>query len=215
MDSLKIDHLVLELIKRPLLFFLCFLALVLFPFAALSYAFHLYQIKEACEESLIHLHQIHQPHKISRKELKEMTSKLKNTDKDFIQKNLESLNFLEQEKKRLHHFFESEEYTEYKPKKELLFSKTANRLAFKTKALKSTLPYKEEILETTQSIDIDEEDLKKILSLVEDVEIFPYGPYEGKPQLLFLDFFLRKKSFVPYQNVFELNFKLLKRENTP
>ena len=62
------------------------------------------------------------------------------------------------------------------------------------------------------TIQANEEDLKKLLCFIEQVHIWPYGPKPGIPFLFITDFSLTKKSITPQQKVFCIDMKLVKRE---
>ncbi len=61
-------------------------------------------------------------------------------------------------------------------------------------------------------VQVDDEDLKRILSVVESVQIGPYTPLENSPQLIIKQFNLTKKSQNPQESIFILNMQLIKRE---
>ncbi len=63
-----------------------------------------------------------------------------------------------------------------------------------------------------EPIQVDDEDLKRILSVVEGIQIGPYSPPENSPQLIIKQFNLTKKSHNPQESIFVLNMQLIKRE---
>jgi len=62
-------------------------------------------------------------------------------------------------------------------------------------------------------VEVNEEDLKRLLCLIEGTTIWPYGPKEGRPLLIIKDFKLSKKELFSKEKVFSLSMQLIKREN--
>ncbi len=62
-------------------------------------------------------------------------------------------------------------------------------------------------------IELNEEDLKRLLCLIEGATIWPYGPKEGRPQLIIKDFTLSKKELPSQEKVYVVSIQLIKREN--
>jgi len=146
----------------------------------------------------------------SRKEIKDFIAQKTNFDKFFIDNKLESLTFLENEKSilsklLLHPAFSNSEQIQ---KRLSFINSNQNKLKFvEEKVIKSTL-----ITETDETqlkpIEIDENDLQKILSIVEDISFNDCEKITDAPQLICKNFSLTKKR----ENIFSLNMKILKRE---
>ena len=61
-------------------------------------------------------------------------------------------------------------------------------------------------------VQMDESDLKQILSLIEDLPVDSFLPSAGSPQLLIKEFRLKKQETPLHTEVFEVEMDLLKRE---
>jgi hypothetical protein len=71
---------------------------------------------------------------------------------------------------------------------------------------------KETLEKQKMPIELDEEDLKNLLALIEETPFHLALPKMNRPQLIISDFSLTKKN-APLQNeVFELRMDILKRE---
>lgn len=135
-------------------------------------------------------------------------------DHFYIDKELETLKFLEPEIEGLKKMMENPNYIEdgqIRKRLDFLTSKQ-NQLTFSESNVQST-PFFQEVTETSlHPVEINVSDLKKILTLIEGREINENKVPANKPQLIFLEFKLEKKSIRENNQVYELNTKLLKRE---
>ena len=87
-----------------------------------------------------------------------------------------------------------------------------NRLTFIEEEIRSSSTMKETEERQRHTVQMDEEDLKKLLSLIEEVSIDSFSPAENSPQIIVTDFQLEKKESPIKTKVFEIEMKLLKRE---
>lgn len=138
----------------------------------------------------------------------------KQADHFYIDKHLETLSFLEPEIETLqklinNKYFAGDETVKSRlefltgPSNDMLFSE-GNVQAY---------PFFQETIDTlARPVEINLEDLKHILALIEGVPIGTYKPGPKRPQLIILDFKLDKKEATPNNDVFLLNMKILKRE---
>lgn len=85
---------------------------------------------------------------------------------------------------------------------------TQNRLSFAEENVRSSAKVKETEEKLLHSVEIDGDDLNRLLSLIENIQIGEHQPYPSSPQLLIHDFLLSKKD----PSVYNLNLALLKRE---
>lgn len=138
----------------------------------------------------------------------------KSADHFYIDKHLETLSFLSPEIETLHKlvnnkYFAGDESVKSRlefltgPGNSFLFSE-GNVLAYPF--------FQETIASLVHPVEINLDDLKKILALVEGQQIGPNAPAQKRPQLTIIDFKLDKKEATPNNEVFLLNLKLLKRE---
>lgn len=140
--------------------------------------------------------------------------KYKGADHFYIDKNLETLQFLEPELEGLEKLTKNPNYIEDDQiRKRLAFLKgKQNRLSFSESNVQTT-PFFKEVTETLlHPVEVNLSNLKKILALVEGREIGPFKAPIGRPQLLIVDFKIDKKSIRENNEVYDLNMKLIKRE---
>jgi hypothetical protein len=141
----------------------------------------------------------------------------KDSDHYFLDKHLETLKFLEPEVDGLHKLESNKNYAGDENVKQRLefLTGNANTLQFSEGNVQS-FQYVQEISDTlVHPVEVNVSDLKKILSLIEGVEIPPNSPPTDRPQLIILDFRIDKKEINSNNEVFLLNLKLLKREYNP
>ncbi len=138
----------------------------------------------------------------------------RNADHFYIDKQLETLTFLEPELESLKKTVENPHFIEDEPTRKRLNFLTGkqNHLTFSESNVQST-PFFQEVTETLlYPVEINLLDLQKILTVVEGRDLGAFKTPEGRPQLLILDFKIEKKSIREENQVFDLNMKLLKRE---
>lgn len=135
-------------------------------------------------------------------------------DHFYIDKHVETLVFLESEIESLQKIMTDKNFADdERIKKRLEFlTSQANSLNF-AEGMVQTFPFFQETEETlVHPVEINLNDLKKILSRIEGVQIGENSSGPHRPQLLITDFRLEKKKVQDKQEVFSLNLKLLKRE---
>jgi hypothetical protein len=130
-----------------------------------------------------------------------------------LDKNVESLTFLLPEIKKLE-AIQSENPDEEQVGGRLQFLKEgSNRLTFAEEQIRTNESFREIEEQQQHPVEMNEEDLKKLLCLIEGITIWPYGPKEGRPQLIIKDFKLSKKEISSQEKVFVVSMQLIKREN--
>ena len=135
-------------------------------------------------------------------------------DHFYIDKNLESLTLLEPEIESLKNMTASPNFNEDENVKRRLEMLTgpSNRLSF-TEGVVQSSPAFQEVTETlAHPVEIDTNNLRHILCLIEGTSIGSCVPPPNRPQLLVLDFKIDKKNTSEKNEVYLLNLKLLKRE---
>ncbi|HEU64743.1 MAG: hypothetical protein KR126chlam4_00291 [Candidatus Anoxychlamydiales bacterium] len=194
--------------KKKLIF-----VLITFSFLigfVLTFSFYKFSKLNDSEKKLLFLEKKSVSTISKRKEIKDFIEKKILFDKSFVEKKLEHLTFLENEKSilsnlLLHPAFSSSSQI----KKRISFiNSDQNRLKFLEENIKNSTFIKESDLSQLKSLEIDDIDLQKLLSLLEDVQIDGYFPETLSPQLLIKSFTLSKKR----ENIFSLNMKIFKRE---
>jgi hypothetical protein len=170
---------------------------------------HLNELEEEMER--IHVRSSQQQ-EIQRMESSLMAS-LKHPDPHYLEKNIETLSFLLSEVKKIE-MLQSDVLEDERIGKRLQFLKEgSNRLVFSEEQIRTNEVFREIEEKQQHPIEMNEEDLKKLLCLIEGITIWPYGPKEGRPQLIIKDFKLSKKEISPQEKVFVVSMQLIKREN--
>ena len=148
---------------------------------------------------------------IEKKRRKEQfLNRFSEADPYFINKKIESLAFLETEKENLKILIQHPALPNKKLLKErfAFLSGEENRLAFSEENIRSSTKIKETDEKQRHPVQVDEKDLKKLFSLIEDVSINPFP----SPQLIIRNFKLKKRETLLQNEVFEVEMELLKRE---
>jgi hypothetical protein len=132
----------------------------------------------------------------------------------FLNQKIEALQFLKEEK----------EYLELLTQKGLIprndqiqerlhfLSSPENRLSFIEENIRTSPKIKETDEKQKHPVQMNEEDLAELLSLLEDIQIGPYLPSLQSPQFLIRNFHLKKTISSLQTPVFEVELELLKRE---
>jgi hypothetical protein len=138
----------------------------------------------------------------------------RDADHFYIDKYMETLNFLEPEIEALQKIVNHKNFPgdpSIKKRYDFLTG-PGNSMAF-TEGVVQSYPLYQETTETlTHPIEVNVEDIKKILARIEGVEVGGYRPGPNKPQLIVLDFKMDKKAQQSGNETYNLNLKLLKRE---
>lgn len=150
-----------------------------------------------------------------RKERKEVfIQEHTNSDPYFLDKEIESFVFLKNEKNRLaswlaHPAIANKE----KIMKRLSFlGSEENRLSFTEDDIQTSKTCKETMEKQRSPVELDCDDLKQLLSLIEDLPAESVSSTKRRPQLLISNFSLSKKKTILQSEVFEMKMDLLKRE---
>jgi hypothetical protein len=138
---------------------------------------------------------------------------LKNPDVHYLGKHVEMLNFQLSEIKKFETIQAENPDDELVAKRLHFLKEGGNRLLFAEEQIRSNTLFRETEEKQQRPVELNEEDLKKLLCLIEGVTIWPYGPKEGRPQLVIKDFKLTKKEISSQEKVFVVSMQLIKREN--
>jgi hypothetical protein len=192
---------------------LAFLILGLVPFFCLILFFYM-RLEElnTFEGRMEQAHKKAIIQKIHKEKENVFLTKIKNVDHFYIDKHLETLAFLEHEVKRLQaSAYDSDDMS----KKRLAFLKEgSNRLLFSEEKIRHNETVQETEEKQQHPVEMNEEDLKKLLSLIEGTAIGPYLPKSNRPQLIIKNFELSKKPVSSEEDVFVVNMQLIKRESS-
>lgn len=137
---------------------------------------------------------------------------MREADPYYLDKYVESLTFLDPEIKKWQRLFTEKPVLAIEQRLEFLRS-DKNKLLFAEGEILKEGIFREVEEKQKHPIEVNEDDLKKILCLLEGVKISPYAAPEKHPQILIKQFDLTKKMHPEIkEKVFVLSMHLLKRE---
>ncbi|MCB1113603.1 MAG: hypothetical protein KDK62_02485 [Chlamydiia bacterium] len=138
----------------------------------------------------------------------------KDADSFFIDKHLESLTFLEPEIDSLQKLSSQKNVPEDESVRRRLDKLTGpdNALNFTEGVVQNYGAFQETTETLARPVEVNLNDLYKILTRIEGVSISGETVPEGRPQLIILDFRMEKKKNLDKNEAYQLNMKLLKRE---
>lgn len=128
----------------------------------------------------------------------------------FINQHLESLILLHRELEELHLFKQHPACSNREAvlRRIALLESAENRLSFAEENTRSSPRVKETEERLIHSVEIDQDDLDRLLSLIEGIPIGEHLPHPRSPYLFIKEFLLSKKA----ANTYEMNLNLIKRE---
>ncbi len=185
------------------------------PFLFVVFLF--YSEKKTLEEFQERLDEIE--HQIVLKDKKQALNRavrthFKDADHFYIDKYLETLVFLEPEIEQLQKIVQNPNFNgdERITKRLEYLSGSGNTLSF-SEGVVQTFPFFQETSETLiHPVEVNVQDLQKILSRIEGTPVGGQTPGASRPQLIITDFKLDKKKMGEHSEVYLLNLKLIKRE---
>ncbi|HAB99838.1 MAG TPA: hypothetical protein DCE71_08460 [Parachlamydiales bacterium] len=132
----------------------------------------------------------------------------------FIDQHIESLPLLQEEIDWLQTYEHHPALAETKLAKQRLayLSKEKNKISFIEEEIKKSALCQETEEKMKKPVEMSEKDLKKLLSLIENIHIGPFEPHPKSPQMIITNFSLKKKTSPFKQETFEVKLDLLKRE---
>ncbi len=138
----------------------------------------------------------------------------KDSDHFYVDKNLETLTFLEPEIEVIQKLVNNKYFAGNETVKKRLdfITGPGNSLLFSEGNVQSYPFFQETIATLVHPVEVNIEDIKEILALTEGEPINGFSPGPDRPQIIILDFKLDKKDVFEGNQVFLLNMKLLKRE---
>jgi len=158
-------------------------------------------------------------HQVFLKEKKESANlavreQFRDADHFYIDKYLETMVFLEPEVEGLQQLLKDKNFPDDdKVRKRLdMLTGSKNSMVFSEGVVQTTPQFQETTETLVNPVEVNIDDVKKILARIEGVEIGSYSPAPNRPQLLVTDFKLEKKKVGDKNEVFLLNLKLIKRE---
>jgi hypothetical protein len=138
----------------------------------------------------------------------------KGADHFYVDKHLETQNFLEPETESLQKLVNNRYFAgDESVRKRLEFvTGTENSLLFSESNVQAYPFFQETTATLVHPVEVNVADLKKILTLIEGQPIGNNEPGPDRPQIIILDFKIDKKEASENNEVFLLNMKILKRE---
>ena len=139
-------------------------------------------------------------------------------DHFYIDKQLETLTFLDQETELLQKLSSNNSFAnDERIKKRLEFltgtnGNPGNRLVFSEGVVQKYPLFQETVETLMHPVEIDSKDLQEILAKIEGVKMAAALPGPNRPQLFITEFRLEKKTTNEKNQIFQLNLKLVKRE---
>ncbi len=136
----------------------------------------------------------------------------KETDRFYIDKNVESLSLMEEETGKLQAIVDNKNIAPDPRISRRLDQLKKNSLEFSEGSVQTYTFFKEIPANLTKPVEVDINDLRKILAQVEGVSIGDYKPGPDRPQMLITDFKLDRKRSANQARIYSLTMKLIKRE---
>lgn len=194
--------------SRPFFFF----SLLLVPFLAVFFFLFVQISHFQCLEDQFEYLKKKAERAYEKKERKDrFLARYKNSDPFYLDHQIESHRFLQSELNSLKQLFHHPAITNkaFLSERIQFLSGEKNRIAFTEEAIRTSSTMKETEEKQRFPIQMDEEDLKQLLTLIEDLE--PQSEI-SRPQFLIRDFRLKKKLSPIQTQIFEVEMELLKRE---
>lgn len=152
---------------------------------------------------------------IAKKERKEkFVVRHSHSDPYFVNKEIESLVFLADEQALLKKWMNHPSIAHKQPLKQRLhfLESGENVFRFKEEEVQFSKLYKETVEKQRDPVEMNNDDLKKILSLIEESSTQDASQQTNRPQLIVSEFYLQKKENPLRKEVLEVKFDLFKRE---
>lgn len=198
--------------SHPLFFFLL-LPLALLP--SLLYLFYFFariDTLETVKQQILQLSKKSELQKSKQEEEEHVLKKLKLANHYYIDQHLESQLFLEPDLRRVQATLAYNPEDSWAKKRVQFLKEGSNRLRFSEQNLKTHLGF-QEVEEIQQyAVEMNLEDLKRLLAHIDDIKIGPYLPAPNAPQLIIKNFELTKKKLKEDEEVYLVNLHLIKRE---
>jgi len=141
----------------------------------------------------------------------------RNADHFYIDKHLENLSFLKPEAEALQTIVNNKYFAGDETVKKRLehLKDQENKFLFSEGNVQAYPFFQETTASLVHPVEMNLNDLKKVLALIEGQPIGDNKSGPNKPQLIITDFKLDKKEITDKNDILLINMKLLKREYTP
>lgn len=187
--------------------FLIFLSFTIIIFSSIFYFLKIKQIEKK-EIKIKEIYDIAKNSKDIRFLKKEFFLKYKKTDPYFLDKHLKSFSFKKEELKNLKKIIKEPAFSNSEKLKEKIKFLENNKLIFFEKNIEKNSFIKEVEESLKKEIEVNSEDIKKILSFLEGVSISKYIPFKNSPYIIIKRFSLIKEK----EKLNLKNLSIIKRE---
>lgn len=143
---------------------------------------------------------------------KKLLQQLRSADRDYIEKELESLEFLTLEQKKLHAMLASDPGNAQLNERMQRLSNRQNSLHFREQNFERHEGFQEVEVIQDHPVEMNRDDLKKLLARIENRQIGPFKPEANPPDLLIKKFELIKKPMSSTEETYLINLELAKLE---
>ncbi|MFA5250793.1 MAG: hypothetical protein WC371_05250 [Parachlamydiales bacterium] len=183
---------------------------ILPPLFLMVYFFSKLAEIQTANQRLLALRSLFQQQQKEKQSWQKLLDQYRQADPFFLQNTLEKLTFLEKERLQMEKLCQDPAFQTADKKLPWLKNSfaAAKGLKFKQLSLKNGAGYKESEEALEEKIELNSEDLEKLLSLIENVPIGPFVPSLKTPQLLIKQFVLSKTE----QETFKVHLNLYKRD---
>ena len=141
-----------------------------------------------------------------------IVSQIKESDPKYLQKELETLPLLESELRRLETILVHHKDNAILHRRLNFLKSGQNQLSLCEAQRRTGESFQEVDLILQHPVEMDDEDLKKMLSSIEGIPIDGFPTKQGRPQILIRDFDLTKETNHLGEEIFLVKYDLLKRE---
>jgi len=145
-------------------------------------------------------------------EEKNLLQQLKTANRDYVEKELESLQFLDAEVKRLQALSHSDPSNEVFNSRLEFLQSGQNRLRFREQNFQRVGQFQEVEIIQEHPVEMHRDDLKALLARVENQSFGNFKPGQHPPSLTIKKFELIKKTKSSDEEVFVVNLELIKHE---
>jgi len=135
-----------------------------------------------------------------------------NTDRFYIDKHVESLKLLNEEQELLDRIVNNSSVAPDPRIVRRLEQLKANKLEFSEGSVESYSFFNEVPESQARSVEVDTDDIRRVLARLEGVVIGDAEPGPSRPQIIITDFRLDRKRTGKETELYSLNMKLIKRE---
>jgi len=179
-----------------------------------SYTYYSLSLKnlDSLEEKALYLQEKKKWAEWKQQKEEKLAEQLKKADSDYVEKQLESLVFLEPEIQKLQALLHSEPQNALYNKRLQFLQNGQNALRFKEQNFQRNKNFQERELVQQHSVEMNQYDLKKLLARIENVTIGNFTPGPRPPFFIVKSFDLLKKTLTSTEESYVVQLELIKKE---